>query len=284
MEVGINKEVIYRTKVSKVEHYGWVIKDSPGKLLWLSKSVLQVDHSYQRKPKRGRVLSIVANWSWLACGVITVARRADGSFFVVEGQHRVLAAQKRSDISELPCIVFESSGAVQEAGGFFDANANRKMPSSLEKWNSLLMRGDEDTVFCNRLILNAGRKVAASSGSSDFRCLSAILNAARSNRRVLLSAWPLVVEICDGRVFHERLFEGLMWLEGKMPDGQSLADKFWRERLLRVGFDRLLNGANRAAVFYTRGGAKVWGLGMLEEMNKGCRIPLRISEPEGEDQ
>jgi len=42
-----------------------------------------------------------------------VALRDDNKWFVVDGQHRKLAADQRSDIRELPCLVFETN----EAGG-----------------------------------------------------------------------------------------------------------------------------------------------------------------------
>jgi hypothetical protein len=59
-----------------------------------------------------------------------------------------------------------------------------------------------------------------------------------------------------------------------MPDGQSLTNKRWRERVTRVGYQGLLDAAQRASSFYARGGAKVWGVGMMEAMNKGCRIQM----------
>lgn len=277
MQAALSNEINTRTGKSKVEQYRWELKDKPGELVWLAKETLHIDHSYQRKAKPQRVLALASRWSWVACGTITVAkRREDQRFYVVEGQHRVLAALKRADIKELPCIVFETEGAMQEAGGFFDANTNRRMPTSLEKWNAQLLRGDKNTVFVNELITKAGRKAGQTTGASDVRCLTAMLRAAESNRDELLRVWPLMAEVCAGKTLHERLFDGLMWLEVNMPEGESLSDRRWRERVLRVGHQGLLDAAQRAAAFYARGGAKVWALGMLEALNKGCRIHLQL--------
>jgi hypothetical protein len=47
-------------------------------------------------------------------------------------------------------------------------------------------------------------------------------------------------------------------------------------RLKRVGSTGLMEGASRAAAFYRRGGHKVYGVGMLESINYGCRTRLVI--------
>ena len=267
------------TRLNKVKQYGWAMRDTPGVLKWLSKSDLLVDHSYQRKAINARVLNIAQKWSWLACGVIVVAEREDEQqLYVVDGQHRVMAALKRSDVEMLPCLVFKTDSAKQEAGGFFDANVGRRPATSMEKWKAQLMRGDANTIFLDELIRQAGRVASTQSGPGDVRCLTALLRAAESDREMLARMWPLVVEVCQGHAMHERVVEGLLWLEASMPIGQSLNDKRWRERVTRLGFAGLLDAAQRAATFYARGGAKVWGLGMLEALNTRCRIHLALRE------
>lgn len=279
MQAMLSNEISPVTRKSKVEHYGWELKDKPGELVWLGKSELTVDHSYQRGAQLRRVLHIAAKWSWLACGVVVVAkRRSDQRFYVVDGQHRVLAALKRADIDRLPCLVFETDSAKQEAAGFYDANTGRRLPTSLEKWKAQLMRGDTTTTYVDALIRQAGRVASNATGPGEVRCLTALLRAAEADRDMLGRMWPLMVEVCQGQTLHERVFDGLMWLEGRMPEGQSLTDKRWRERVTRVGFAGLLDAAQRAATFYARGGPKVWGLGMLEALNKGCRIHLAVRE------
>lgn len=280
MHVITNQEVNSRTGKTKVQQYGWELKDKPGDLVWLNKSELHVDHSYQRSAKNIRVLHIAAKWSWLACGVIVVAKRENEQrFYVVDGQHRVLAALKRSDIERLPCLVFRTESAKEEAAGFYDANTGRRLPTGLEKWKAQLMRGDATTVFVDALIRSSGRVAGnANGGSGEVRCLSSLLRLAETDRERLGRMWPLVADVCKGQTLHERVLEGLLWLEARMPEGQSLTDKRWRERVTRIGFSGLLESAQRAATFYARGGPKVWGLGMLEAINKGCRIHMALAD------
>lgn len=269
----MRNEVNHRVKKDKIEMYGWELKDAPGQMMLLSKNALVVDHSYQRKAILKRVLQIAQKWSWLACGVILVARR-NGHLYVVDGQHRVSAALKRSDIETLPCLVFETDSAHEEAAGFYDANTGRRMPTALEKWKAQLMRGDEATMFVDAMIRAAGRAPSASAGPTEVRCLTSMLSAATKDRALLMRVWPLIVEVCHGHVLHERVFEGLMWLESNLPEGQSLTRKRWRDKLMSIGYTGLLDAAQRAATFYARGGSKVWAMGMLEALNKGCRIRM----------
>lgn len=262
---------------SKIDRYKWVTKDQPGTFAWIKKTDLFVDRSYQREANHSKVLAIASAWSWISCGAISVAHRThEGRYYVVEGQHRVMAALKRADVDVLPCMVFESEGQEHEAGGFYDANVNRRPVTTLERWNAQLVRKDETTVFVNNLILEAGRVPGKGSSPKEVRCLASLLRAATTNRSALLRLWPLLVTVCDGHAMHERVVDGLFYIEIRMRDGQSLTDKIWRDRVIRVGYEGLVSAAARASAFYSAGGAKVWATGMIEALNKGCRIHLQL--------
>lgn len=263
------QEVNTRTGLSKVEQYKWIIKGVPGELAWLSKHVLQVDHAYQRIAKDARVLKLARRWNWLACGVLTVALRGD-VYYVVEGQHRLLAALRRNDIERLPCVVFRSVSVHDEAVAFRDANKERRPLNTFEQWNADLVAADEPTVFAQALITQAGRVPAATAGPGLVRCLSALVAAARQSREELVRVWPLAVQLCEGHALHERVFGALMYLECNL-DGQSVAGRPWRERCVRIGYKGMLDASQRAAAFYAKGGPKVWALGVMQELNKGMR-------------
>jgi len=75
--------------LTKVDRYGWTIKDQPGFMKEINKSLLNVDMQYQRHANKSKVLTISSEWSWIACGVVVVAFR-DGKYWVMDGQHRVI--------------------------------------------------------------------------------------------------------------------------------------------------------------------------------------------------
>jgi hypothetical protein len=97
---------------------------------------------------------------------------------------------------------------------------------------------------------------------------------------VLTRLFPLIGIVCVGKPVHERILDGLLYIETHLPDEQSLIDKEWRKRMLRVGYDGLLDAANRFAAAYSKGGARVWAVGMVEAMNKGCRNRMEMAAKE----
>mgnify|MGYP002682237103 CR=1 FL=1 len=99
--------------------YPWAIKNKPGDFLMVPTKELEVDHAYQRDQiNERRVQELSRAWDWVACGCLVVALREDNRWFIVDGQHRKLAAELRGDIPELPCLVFETTGRREEALGF----------------------------------------------------------------------------------------------------------------------------------------------------------------------
>src|SRR5581483_5377546 len=127
----------------KISRYGWLSRNEPGKLEYVSKLQLQVDPTYQRSLNDPKRLRIAKDFNWAAFGVLLVARRNDGSLWVIDGQHRLMAAQSRSDIKDVPVAIFEFGGNVtDEAKDFLIANKNRRPLSGVESFKALAVSGD----------------------------------------------------------------------------------------------------------------------------------------------
>ena len=280
MQVATNHETNTRTGKGKVEQYKWLMTGAPGELVYLAKTVLEIDHTYQRHAKNIRVLRLAKRWNWLACGVLTVAKRG-GRYYVVDGQHRLMAALKRGDIERLPCLVFESNEMREEAVAFRDANKERRPITSFEQWHADLVAEDEATLYAHEIIISSGRTPGQVAGPASVRCLSAVVSAARTSRKELMIVWPLAVQICAGNALHERVLGALLYMECNLSEGQTLADKRWREKLVKLGYKGMLDASQRAAAFYAKGGPKVWALGVMQELNKGTRTHILMMRGEG---
>lgn len=267
-------------KQSKVEKWKWQLVDEPGVLLNLHKTDLFVDDEYQRDLQDSKVVSIAREWSWVACGVLTVADR-NGTFFVIDGMHRAAAAMRRSDISELPCIIFSLDETKKEALGFLRANTNRKALTSYDKFRALLAVEDETAIFVDRLIKQANRtphEKTASGAKKGVRCLSKMMSLAKNSEETLSRIWPLVTELCENEFLHQRILGGMFYLETRMPNGDSLTRSRWRNRVLKVGYEEMLASINKATAFYENGGDKVYALGILQAINKNLVHRLNIPE------
>lgn len=256
--------------VDKVFRYGWTFKDSPGALQYLDKRVLEVDKSYQRNSNDAKVLRIAREWSWIACNSICVANR-DGRYFVVDGQHRVMAAHRRSDINLLPCLVFETVDNVQEAKGFLDANVNRKPMTMQERFNALLKAEDSTALKAEKYISQTGRSIDRHGDGNSFTAIKTLMACIEQDEKALSRIWPLMTEICEGRAFHNELLQAAFYIECRAEEGYSLAARPWRDKMRKVGYNGLIDAIHRAKAFYAKGGARVYAEGLVQAINHSMK-------------
>lgn len=85
-----------------------------GEITVLPLDLLHVDHLYQRDLIMEVVDRIAANWDIVTAGTIVVSRRADGTLYVVDGQHR-FAAAKLAGETEILAQVVDGLTAEEEA-------------------------------------------------------------------------------------------------------------------------------------------------------------------------
>lgn len=263
--------------LNKVARYGWTTKDLPGKLKMLNKDILRVDPAYQRDLVDEKVTKITAGWSWVACGAIIVGLR-DGEYWVIDGQHRVMSAKRRSDIDALPCLVFETESVKQEAQGFLDANTNRKPITSAARHKAMVASGNQTAKFVQAQIDALGLFVSTNSKTAGaVKCIGLCMRRAEEDRERFARVMSLVAEMVknEGMFVPERVIDGVWFLDANC--GEGLHDKRLVQRLREKGAKSMLDAANRAAAYYARGGAKVWADGMLAELNKGLHRKFTLN-------
>ena len=256
----------------------------PGVFLMIPVKDLKVDSEYQRGITGNRVDRIKENWSWVAAGVITVALRGPGAgdYFVIDGQHRVAAAE-RAGISELPCLVFESVSHIDEAQGFLDANTSRKAMSVVDRYRALLVVRDPVALQVQALLAVANRVAALGGGANakkeDARrilCLDYMMSAVSVDEETLEKIWPLVNDICDGRLITKRILQGLFYTERFLVN-TSLLERHWRRRLLQVGYDGISKSIDETCAFEGKTGSAVCAAGVLRAVNRGLRNKLTMT-------
>lgn len=258
---------------TKIERYGWSVKDAQGEQVMLHKNILKVDRSYQRMVADLKVRGISAAWSWVACGAIIVGNR-NGEYWVIDGQHRVIAARNRSDITTLPCLVFETEGVSQEARGFLDVNTARKAMTSIDKFRALIAAGDETAIFVNDILIELDITVSSTTGKHrGLKSVGWALRNAKADRVSFEAVIRLAGSICHNYMVHEKLLEGLLYLH---THGHDVTERWLANKIRTIGPEMLVMSANRAAAFYVAGGAKVWAEGMLTAINKGLRDKIKL--------
>lgn len=132
---------------------------------WVPTADLWIDQTYQRSTatpaSKKLIRSIAENWNWDLVDVLKVSRRPDDDLYVIDGQHRNVAAVMRGDITDLPCVIKRCSGPLEEAKLFMAANRGRKAMGRLDDFRAAVGAGDAESALIERLVTDAGLKIAA---------------------------------------------------------------------------------------------------------------------------
>ena len=131
-----------KKQVDKVDRYDWVKPGDNGRQCMVAVDELKVDHAYQRPEVSDRnTLALAREFNWVAFNSIVVMERANGDKYVVDGQQRLLAARRRGDIREVPCVLFKSDGRDHEARAFISLNVRRTNVPAVAKFNASVRAG-----------------------------------------------------------------------------------------------------------------------------------------------
>ena len=106
---------------------------------------LFVDHTYQRPLDENRITKMVAEFNPEPLGVIDVSDRGDGTFAIVEGQHRWAAAREAHpdrDGVHLVCLVHTGLTTTDEAHLFHQIDVRRRALSGWDRWKARRGAGD----------------------------------------------------------------------------------------------------------------------------------------------
>jgi len=268
-----DKHVAEKSQMStadKIERFHWKELGDPGEFKMIPKGDLRIDHKYQRDANVPKAKRLASKLDWRGFGVLIVMRRASGVLYVVEGQHRKLAADLRDDINHVPCLVFDSTGATAEAPVFILTNTERKPVTAVAKFKALLVAKSPAAISVHALVEKTGRTVGSNTGPGSIACVKLLVDYFEAGEgSIITRLWPILIDLCEGRPFHDRLVQSLVYIEKNLPEGESLTDSRWSERLLKIGGAQLAAAMTSAQAFYSKGGAKVWSSGVINRVNKG---------------
>jgi hypothetical protein len=272
-----------RGTMSKVDKFGWRMKDAPGRFSMLKKNILKVNEAYQRGLDNDRANGIAQSFMWAAFGTLSVIHR-DGQFWVFDGMHRLAGAMKRSDVNTVPCMIYEAATLSAEAEAFVVSNNARRLVGVATRHKAGLLYDEPLALAVNELLQQHNLHVGESGAAGSVQCIAAMRRLMLSKRELLLRVFPLVVQLCEGRRLHERLLTALVYIEEHALDGASIMEQPFHARVLSRGYEPLLQGANKHALIAGKGGPKTWAAGVVEVLNKGARLRLRMKTSQDIDE
>lgn len=261
-----------RAKVAKEDRYKWLKPDVAGEFEIMAVDRLEIDPTYQREERPSTVAEVARNFSWAAFGVLAVAERntPEGKrYFVFDGQNRLAGVRKRSDITDVPCMIYRVEDVDGEAGAFLATNTNRRPVTALEKHRAKAITKAREAVVLEELVHGSGLRISPAAVPGTVRCVGLLEKLIKQDEDRLRKVWPLIVEVCKGHPVHERIVHALFYLAGA-TEGEMLK-VYWQRKIVDIGYDELLKAAASAMSFYSKGGARVWAVGMLQKLNHGMR-------------
>jgi len=263
--------------LDKVTRYAWPIKNAPGQFLMVPTKELEVDYAYQRDQINDRrVQELSRSWDWVACGCLVVALREDNKWFVVDGQHRKLAADLRGDIAELPCLVFETTGRREEAMGFLTINQGRASVGSLDRYKAQLLAGDKTAFALESIVRRTGHRFGEKASARTVSCVQCLYNLTWEDRERLERLWPLLAELYPDGPMSDTVIKALWTVDKWLAKaGRSVAEPPYREKLVAIGGAALHREIRREVAVIGQGGVRISGCAIAKYLNKQ-RIPAHL--------
>lgn len=221
---------------------------------------LLVDDEYQRsidnEKSRALIRRIATHWDWSLCQPLAVSRRPDtGELFVIDGQHRLMAARLRGDIAQLPCVIGEYCDRSAEAAAFVSLNQERRPLDKLDIFKAAVAAGDDEANGIVAALAAAGLTLAPHSNHTAWKPgmvsnIGGIQRAWRAHgpTRTQLALTALARGL-DGQVlrYAGSIFPGVVAIVALETQGMSANDiEQWGAGEIAPILIDMINGASQA--------------------------------------
>lgn len=157
---------------------------------------LFVDHTYQRPLDEDRIAEMVTDFNPELLGVIDVSDRGDGTFAIVEGQHRWAAAREAHpdrDGVHLVCLVHTGLTSIDEAHLFHQIDVRRRALSGWDRWKARRGAGDPVVAEIEAVVTSHGLLVDPAPRDGSIAATRALETVYELGGRQLLSNTILVL-------------------------------------------------------------------------------------------
>ncbi len=241
----------------------------------LHKAKLNICSAYQRNTiTPSTVDKIAASLDLVAFGALTVACRGGDEYFIVDGQNRWMASQRRPELGELNCLVFQSDGAQHEARIFAAINMNRTGVNASDKYRALVTGGDPIAVQLSEALDALGIEVVprGANGQNQLAAISYVYTMASRDMRRCETILSCVQDITPGSPIFGELIRALDYLDRRIEGG--VQNQTLMTRMRKIGAHKLMDAIAKARP--ANSGISQLGIAVLGEVNRGLAESKRI--------
>lgn len=150
-------------------------KQRKSHLEWVPLGSTTVSLQAQGQFRPAHAESIAAKFDLEALGFPVVSKRADGLFYIIDGQHRIGGAKLFgfADDDKLQMEVYEGLTEAQEAELFLERNTV-KPKSAWDKFHVAVTAGRMEEVVLERLVRAQGLTISPSRGEGRISCVNTL--------------------------------------------------------------------------------------------------------------
>jgi hypothetical protein len=255
--------------------------DALGSAEVLAIEILNVDPDYQRDVRHDLVNKIAREYDIVKAGPILVSVREDGTFWVIDGQHRMLGADQAGE-TEIFAHVVHGLNQAEEADLRLARN-DRRSDSIYEKFRTRLVMGDEKAHAMVELCNQQGVEIntAGSNGRHGINSIGTIEMLYDIDGK---GVWLARVLRCIREAFDNEpeplnptncstsMLKSIAWFLAQHVDSRQVAYRDFTNLLGRAGVDDLRRkavshkAANGGALWvnFYRAIVQAWNVGRSE--------------------
>ena len=156
----------------------------------LSIKDIGIDSSYQRSLDEARVDAMAKNFDEARIGVPVLSLRSDGSYVVLDAQHR-LEAMRRAGLTDykMLCEVHNGLTRADEAALYLKLNNGRKAVRVYDKYRARIIAKEPTALEFTKIVEAQGLRIGAAPGKSTVCAIQAIeyIHKRNNNLEVTLS-------------------------------------------------------------------------------------------------
>jgi hypothetical protein len=250
-------------------------KNCYGKPMYLRVNEINVDTTYQRDLDEGHSKKIAKKFDRKACGAIMVARRKDGTYWVIDGGHRLDAAKKAGEEFIL-CLVYNVENAGEEAYLFVSLNSGRKNVHPVDRFRAALVSGEQLETAIFSFLKKKGLSVARGKHENNIGFASRLISTWNSNGEAAMSAILYQLSIREGEPLSCDVHEGLWYM---LKNGQKINQRDI-EKLRRAGIFSIEKTIKMMAVTMgKKRTAQLDAAGIVSIINKGRSKENKLKSP-----
>jgi hypothetical protein len=166
--------------------------------MWVPVRKLVVDDAYQRSVNEARARRYAIDWNQALAGLVVLSARKDGTFAILDGQHRARGAMIRGFPQVWAEVWFDLTPEL-EAHIFRERNRKRVATNSIDDFRAAVAEGDSQALRVKNVLASLGLSVGNYGKDPNiYACVAALFTldtwqVLRETLALSREVWPATV-------------------------------------------------------------------------------------------